>query len=58
MLGIGKSTVSIMLAGDPEGKVSEEMWREVEPCRDWGLQGDHPSNAGRADGGRLYLDSR
>lgn len=30
MLGIGKSTVSIMLAGDPEGKVSEEMWREVE----------------------------
>ncbi len=29
MLGIGKSTLSVMLQGDPEGKVSEAMWREV-----------------------------
>ncbi len=29
MLGIGKSTISVMLQGDPEGRVSDEMWREV-----------------------------
>lgn len=30
MLGVSKSTISVMLQGDPEGKVSEEMWREID----------------------------
>ena len=30
MLGIGKSTVSVALQGDPDGKVSDEMWREID----------------------------
>lgn len=30
MLGIGKSTVSVILQGDPKAVVSEEMWREVD----------------------------
>lgn len=29
MLGIGKSTISLILQGDPENGVSDEMWREV-----------------------------
>lgn len=29
LLGIGKSTVSVMLSGDPKGEVSDEMWRTV-----------------------------
>ena len=30
MLKVGKSTISVMLQGDPDGKVSEEMWREID----------------------------
>ena len=43
MLGVGKSTISVMLQGDPEGRVSDEMWREVAAktrpaaSRDWTL---------------------